>query len=135
MPNEKNNTGDRELKISRVLNAPVDLVWEVWTDREHIKNWWGATGFTTVIHKIDLKPDGEWLLTMYDPDGRHYPNKSVFREIIPRKKIEFRHSNPDFTATIEFENAGKQTHLHWHMLFDTKEEFETVVKTLRLTKA
>ncbi|HVZ98167.1 MAG TPA: SRPBCC domain-containing protein, partial [Chitinophagaceae bacterium] len=85
----------------------------------------------TIIQKMDLKEGGEWLLTMYGPDGKHYPNKSIFREIVNHKKIVFRHSNPDFTATIEFESAGRQTHLNWHMLFDTKEEFEAVVKTFR----
>lgn len=40
---EKNNPADRELIISRLLNAPIDLVWEVWTNAEHIKNWWDQT--------------------------------------------------------------------------------------------
>ena len=46
MENKKNDTKDRELFLSRTLNAPVDLVWEVWTDPKHIANWWGPNGFT-----------------------------------------------------------------------------------------
>ena len=49
MPNEKSNTADRELRISRLLNAPIELVWKVWTDPDHIKKWWGPNGFTNTI--------------------------------------------------------------------------------------
>ena len=54
MENEKNSTKDRELIISRTLNAPVELVWEVWTRPEHIVNWWGPDGFTNTISKMEV---------------------------------------------------------------------------------
>lgn len=131
MSPEKNKTSDRELRITRLLHAPVALVWKVWTDPEHIKSWWGPNGFSNTIHKMDLQPGGEWLLTMHGPDGMNYPNKSVFREIDPYKKIVFEHFNPDFTATVEFESRDEETMLNWHMLFKTKEVFDAVVKTFR----
>ena len=49
MENKKSNTQDREIAISRKLNAPVELVWELWTNPEHIANWWGPDGFTNTI--------------------------------------------------------------------------------------
>jgi uncharacterized protein YndB with AHSA1/START domain len=49
MATKENNTANREIKISRLLNAPIALVWEVWTNPEHISQWWGPDGFT--IHK------------------------------------------------------------------------------------
>jgi uncharacterized protein YndB with AHSA1/START domain len=129
---EKNNTADRELIISRLLNAPVDLVWEVWTNAEHIKNWWGPNGFTNTIHSMDLKKDGEWNLVMHGPDGTDYKNKSVFIEIVKHKKIVYEHvSGPRFLATIEFESQGDKTFLKWHMLFQSKEEFIQTVKTFK----
>ena len=131
MEKVKNNTAERELRISRVLNAPLHLVWEVWTNPEHIQHWWGPNGFTNTIHKMDVVMGGEWLLTMHGPDGKNYPNRSIFEEIIPNKKIVYRHFNPDFTATIEFESRGANTLMNWHMLFETKEMFETVVKTFK----
>lgn len=131
MEKVKNNTAEREIKISRMLSAPIELVWEVWTNPEHIIHWWGPNGFTTSIHKMDAAPGGEWLLTMHGPDGKNYPNRSIFEEIIPKKKIVFRHFNPDFTATIEFESRGSNTLMNWQMLFETKEIFETVVKTFK----
>ena len=97
-------TADRELIITRTLNAPVELVWEVWTNSDHIKNWWGPTGFSNTISKMDLKTGGEWNLVMHGPDGTDYKNKSVFKKIVKYKKIVYEHvSGPKFLATIEFE--------------------------------
>ena len=125
------STKDREIIISRTLNAPVELVWEAWTNPEHIANWWGPNGFTNTITKMDLIPGGEWLLVMHGPDGTDYKNKSIFKEIVPHKKIVFEHIAPNFIATIDFEAQGEKTHLNWHMLFETAEEFIRVVKTFK----
>ena len=127
----ENNTKDRELLLTRTLNAPIDLVWEAWTDPQHIAKWWGPNGFTNTITTMDMKPGGEWILTMHGPDGTDYKNKSIFKEVIPQKKIVFDHIAPNFTATIEFEARGEQTHLTWHMLFETTEQFIQVVKTFK----
>lgn len=130
MPIKENNTADREIKISRLFNAPISLVWEVWTTPEHLKNWWGPVGFTNTIHLMDLVEEGEWNLTMHGPDGKDYKNKSVFKEVILHKKIVYDHvSVPHFLATIEFEARGQQTFIQWHMLFDSREQFIQVVKT------
>ena len=128
----KSLTADRELIISRLLNAPVDLVWDVWTDPEHIKNWWGPDGFTNTISTMDVKKHGEWNLIMHGPDGTDYKNKSVYKEIIKNKKIVYEHlSAPKFTATIKFDAQGEKTMLTWHMLFESKEQFIQVVKTFK----
>jgi len=132
MLSEKNNTADRELIITRELNAPIELVWEVWTDPEHLAQWWGPEGFTNTISKMDMKPGGEWDLVMHGPDGTDYKNKSVFREIVKYRKIVYDHvSGPRFIATISFEERGNKTFLHWHMLFETKEQFIQTVKTFK----
>jgi len=128
MENAKSNIADRELKIERTLNAPVELVWEVFTKPEHIANWWGPNGFTNTIYTMDVRTGGEWDFVMHGPDGRDYKNRSIYEEIIPLKKIVFNHFNPSFTTTIKFEAKGDQTHLEWHMLFETAELFEAVVK-------
>jgi uncharacterized protein YndB with AHSA1/START domain len=132
MENKKNDTADRELRLSRELDAPVDLVWEVWTDPGHIAQWWGPEGFTNTISLMDVRPGGEWHLVMHGPDGTDYKNKSVFREVVPLKKIVYEHvSAPKFVATIQFEARGDQTFLTWHMLFDSAEEFIRTVKTFK----
>lgn len=132
MGNEKNSTADRELRLVRTLNAPIDLVWEVWTDPKHLAQWWGPNGFTNTITKMDVKPGGEWDLVMHGPDGTDYKNKSVFKEIVKHKKIVYEHiSAPKFVATIQFEEQGDKTLITWHMLFETREQFIEVVKTFK----
>ena len=129
---EKNNTTEREISISRLFNAPVDLVWEVWTNPDHIKNWWGPDGFTNTIQLMDVKKGGEWNFTMHGPDGTDYKNKSIFREIVKFKKLVYEHvSSPKFLATVEFESQGEKTFIKWHMLFESKEQFIQVVKTFK----
>jgi len=116
MESVRSNTQDRELFVTRKLDAPVELVWEAWTKPEHIVNWWGPNGFTNTIHMMDVRPGGEWNLVMHGPDGTDYKNKSIFREIIPFRKIVL-------------EQLADQTLLSWHMLFESAEEFVQVVKT------
>jgi len=127
----ESNTKDRELLLTRTLNAPIDLVWEAWTDPEHIAKWWGPNGFTNTITTMDIRPGGEWHLVMHGPDGTDYKNKSIFKEVIPKKKLVYQHIAPNFTATVKFEEQGETTLLTWHMLFETAEEFIHVVKTFK----
>lgn len=127
-------TENRELRISRTLNAPIEMVWEVWTNPEHIVNWWGPNGFTNTIHKMDFKEDGEWKLTMHGPDGTNYPNRSIFKEIIPFKKIVFEHFNPHFITTVLFESRGENTFMDWSGLFDSEEMLEIIVKQHKADK-
>lgn len=132
MENKKASTTDREIVISRKLNAPVELVWEVWTKPEHIAQWWGPDGFTNTITTMNMVPGGVWDLVMHGPDGTDYKNKSIFKEIILYKKIVYEHvTGPRFVATINFEDLGEQTLITWHMLFETAEEFIHTVKTFK----
>jgi uncharacterized protein YndB with AHSA1/START domain len=122
------DTANREMTITRELNAPVALVWEVWTNPDHIKNWWGPNGFTNTIHQMDLRPGGVWELTMHGPDGTNYKNKSIFREIVENERIVFEHvSAPKHLTTVTFQAEGNKTQIKWHMLFETPEEFEKVI--------
>ena len=128
----KSATANRELRITRTLNAHIDLVWEVWTKPEHISQWWGPTGFTNTIRTMDVRPGGEWELTMHGPDGTDYYNKSIFKEIIRPTRIVYEHlSGPHFVATATFTPEGDKTLLDWHMLFDSVEELERTVKVFK----
>jgi uncharacterized protein YndB with AHSA1/START domain len=121
-------TGSRELRITGVFKVPIDLMWQVWANPEHIMHWWGPDGFTNTIHKMELQQGGEWKLTMHGPDGTNYPNRSIFKEVIPFKKIMFEHFNPHFITTILFESKGNETGIDWSMLFDTADMYEIIVK-------
>ena len=129
MENQKSSTENKGLFLKRTLNAPIDLVWEAWTQPEHIANWWGPNGFTNTISKMDMRTGGEWNLVMHGPDGTDYDNKCVFREVVQNKKIVYEHINwPKFLATVEFDAQGEQTHMTWKMEFESEEEFIQVVK-------
>jgi uncharacterized protein YndB with AHSA1/START domain len=126
------SVADRELTITRLFNAPVNLVWDVWTKPEHIKNWWGPAGFYNTIFEMDVKPGGTWDFIMHGPDGTDYKNKSVFKEVIKFEKIVYDHvSSPKFRATVTFEERGNKTFLTWNMLFETPEELTKVVKVFK----
>lgn len=126
---------DREIISTRVLNAPRALVFKVWTEPEHIIQWWGPDGFTNTNKEMNVQPGGRWLFTMHGPNGIDYPNKIEYQEVIVPEKLVYIHSgddNPDdphiFHVTVTFEENGDQTILTMRMLFGTPEELDKVVK-------
>lgn len=120
---------NRQLSIIRTLNAPIDLVWEVWSNPEHIAQWWGPEGFTNTIKVMDFKEQGEWKFTMHGPDGTNYPNRSIFKEIVPYKKIVFEHFNPHFITTVLFEDRGEETLMNWTVVLDSAEILQALIKS------
>jgi uncharacterized protein YndB with AHSA1/START domain len=125
----RSNTNDRELLLTRTLNAPVKLVWEVWTKPEHLANWWGPNGFTNTISDMEVKPGGAFNLIMHGPDGTDYDNMSTYNEVVPFEKLVFEHTTyPHILFTISFEAQGDKTLLRWHMLFDSAEILADVAK-------
>jgi uncharacterized protein YndB with AHSA1/START domain len=128
-------TADREIVISRLLDAPRQLVWEAWVNPEHVVQWWGPTGFTTTIHEMDVRPGGVWRHTMHGPDGTDYPNKSVFVEVVEPERIVFSHGGgkkgapgAHFQATWTFEAQGNKTLITGRLVFATPAERDHVVK-------
>ena len=119
---------DREVVTRRVINAPRELVFEFWTNPDHIKNWWGPNGFTNTIYKMDVRPGGHWEFVMHGPDGIDYKNKSVFVEIIKPERLVFQHMKPvhKFQVTATFEGLGDRTNLTFRMLFESTAECKKV---------
>ena len=129
-----NETTNRELSITRLLNAPRELVWEVWTKPEHITNWWGPVGFTTTTREMNVKSGGVWRFMMHGPDGRDYPNKIVFIEVVKPELLVYNHTGEDetedirFHVTVNFEKQGNKTKLTMRSLFESEEELIRVIK-------
>jgi uncharacterized protein YndB with AHSA1/START domain len=134
MQNENTDTSGREQSTSLLLDAPVEVVWEVWTKSEHIKHWWGPDGFTNTIEKMQVETGGEWTFIMHGPDGTNYPNRTIFREVAKYKKIVHEHFEPNFIAIITFESRGDQTILTWYKLYETKELYKLVEKHHKTNK-
>jgi uncharacterized protein YndB with AHSA1/START domain len=124
---------DRELTVTRVFDAPRELVFEAWTNPQHLIDWWGPNGFTTTVHEMDVRPGGTWRLTMHGPDGRDYRNRVVFVEVAKPSRLVYKHepepgSEPvSFQTTVTFEPEGNQTKVTLRMLFPTAEVREMVV--------
>lgn len=78
---------ERTLVISRVFHAPRKLVWEAYTQSEHLAKWYGPRGMSARIEKNDLRPGGQWRYIMIGPDGAEYPSEGVFREVVPMERI------------------------------------------------
>lgn len=130
------SNNDNELRLVRVFDAPVKLVWEVWTDDKHIVNWWGPRGFTLTTKSKDIRPGGQWIYTMHGPDGVDYPNITTYHEVIEHSKLVYDHgANEDqdalFRVTVTFEEVNNQTVMDMIM---TLESAEAASKTQQFIK-
>lgn len=72
---------EREIVLTRVFDAPRELVFKAWTDKEHITKWFGPKGFACSTHEVDIRVDGRSRFEMRSPDGRVFPNRIVFLEV------------------------------------------------------
>ena len=134
MKAEQNLKTEKEMIFSRIVNAPRELVFDVWTIQEHVEKWWGPDGFTTTSKQFELKPEGVWLFTMHGPDGIDYPNKIVFMEIDRPAKLVYRHSDDEgvepvrFHSEVTFEEENGKTLITMHMIMETAEMLTKVVE-------
>ena len=85
------NQPSNEIRIIRVYEAPVNSVWDAWTDPNQASKWWGPRGFSITTHSKDLKPGGIWHYTMHGPDGTDYPNKAFYHEVVEHQKLVYDH--------------------------------------------
>ena len=124
----------RSIVAVREFDAPHDLVFSVWTDPEHLSQWWGPYGFTTTTHSFDMRPGGVWRFVMHGPDGRDYQNRITFEEIVPPERIVYRHGGGDdvepvqFRQTVTFEDLGGRTRITWRGDFPSAAERDRVIK-------
>jgi uncharacterized protein YndB with AHSA1/START domain len=124
----------REVVFSRLIAAPVDLVWEAWSDVRHLHEWFGPAGFSTTTQEFAFAPGGVWRFTMHGPDGTDYPNRIVFRTIEPKTRIVYANSWDlpdaplDFIGVVTFTVEGNETRLVLHMTFANDAAMQTAVE-------
>ena len=117
---ESRSSADREIMVTRVFNAPRELVFEMWINPEHLAKWFGPKGFSTTTHEMDARAGGVWRHTMRGPDGTEYPNHIVYREVVRPERVIYSHvSGPPFVMTVTFEAERNQTRLTARMVFET----------------
>jgi uncharacterized protein YndB with AHSA1/START domain/predicted enzyme related to lactoylglutathione lyase len=112
---------ERELVLTRVLEAPREVVFRAWTDAKKLPEWWGPHGMTTPVCEMDPRPGGIFKTVMRDPSGTEYPNQGVFLEVVVPERIVFTDAyepgwvpslEPFMTAVVTFEEQpGGKTKL------------------------
>lgn len=119
-----NEIPQREIFSSRILKAPIAIVYDAFANPLRLRNWWGPEGFTNTIHEFDLRPGGRWALTMHGPDKGNYENESVFKIVEPLQLVAWeRISKPLFDMEISFEKVDDtNTRISFRMIFETAEE-------------
>ena len=124
--------GDREIVVSRVLNAPRERVWKAFTTPEALAHWWGPTGFSITTDSFEFKEGGVWTFIMHGPDGRDYPNWIRFVRLVEPSRMEHDHGGDGdrvvFKASITLDDLDGRTRVTLHSTFMTKEERDLVVK-------
>ena len=119
-------TAEREIVISRVIDAPRELVFEVFTEVRHLSRWWGPEGFTTTTRAFEFRVGGEWDFVMHGPDGTDYQEWISWTEICSPKGIVLLHGesrdDPNaFQSILTFTPDGEATRIEMRTVFPTKE--------------
>jgi uncharacterized protein YndB with AHSA1/START domain len=119
---------DQVILNIRIYDAPRELVWKVWAEPEHVKQWWGPRGFTNTNKEHDFKVGGYWRFVMHGPDGKDFDNEIIFQEILPPEKLVMMHSfGPRFVMTLLLEDLGNgKTKLTYHCDFGNKATCDSV---------
>jgi uncharacterized protein YndB with AHSA1/START domain len=120
-------SADRELVLTRLINAPRANVYRAWTDPELLKQWFAPKPYTTPIVEIDVRPGGSAYFVMRGPDGKDLPNRGVYLEVVPNEKLVSTDAyvkawepseKPFMTLILTFEDEGGKTRYtarvrHW----------------------
>jgi uncharacterized protein YndB with AHSA1/START domain len=108
-----------DIRITRIIDAPRELVFQAWTDPKHVAQWWGPKGFTNSVSEWDARPNGTIRLNMHAPDGFSHPMTGVFHEVVPSERIVFTAVAEDEAGnrllealtTVTFNEQGGKTRL------------------------
>jgi uncharacterized protein YndB with AHSA1/START domain len=123
-------TADRELIVSRMIDAPRALVFAAWTDPRQVPRWWGPKGYVTTFSEMDIRQGGAYRLCMRSPEGVDRWKRGVYREIVAPERIVFTFAWEDsvdlpgneLLTIVTFEEFGAKTRLTLKQhLFETVE--------------
>jgi uncharacterized protein YndB with AHSA1/START domain len=103
------NATERELALTRVLDAPRELVFKVWTDPKHFVQWWGPHKFTNPVCELDARPGGAILIHMRGPDGTVHRMTGVYVEVVRPERLVFTSSALDQNGKALFEQRTTVT--------------------------
>ncbi|MCW2834417.1 MAG: ATPase [Nocardioides sp.] len=119
-------TADREIVITRVINAPRELVFDAFTAVRHLAQWWGPEGFTTTTRAFEFHVGEAWDFVMHGPDGTDYQEWITWTEITTPTRIAMLHgesiNDPNaFESTLTFAADGAATLIEMRTVFPSNE--------------
>jgi uncharacterized protein YndB with AHSA1/START domain len=125
---------DREIALTREIDAPRDLVFEAYSKPEHLRHWWGRIGSTLPVCEMDFRPGGAWHFVERDATGNEFGFRGEYREIVRPERIvqtfEFEgmpgHISLD---TLVFADLGGRTRLVGTSLFDSIEDRDGMLQS------
>ncbi|MGZ5869747.1 MAG: SRPBCC family protein [Croceibacterium sp.] len=120
-------SADRELMLTRLIDAPREKVYRAWTDANLLKQWFAPLPYTTPMAELDVRPGGSAFIVMRGPDGKDLPNHGVYLEVVPNQRLVSTDAytkawepseKPFMTLTLTFEDEGGKTRYtacvrHW----------------------
>jgi uncharacterized protein YndB with AHSA1/START domain len=120
----------QEIRITRVFDAPRELVWKAWTEPEQLAQWWGPPGWSTPLDSItmDVRPGGAFRLTGISEDGTEMPQDGVYREVVEPERLVFEESaennwHEGAVSVVTFTDLGDgRTEMVSHMTIHTTAE-------------
>ncbi|MFF4242975.1 SRPBCC family protein [Streptomyces sp. NPDC001822] len=131
---------DREIVISRAISASRELVFEAFTEVQHLSRWWGPDGFTTTTRAFEFRVGGAWDFVMHGPDGTDYQEWISWTEITAPERIALlhgeSHDDPNaFESVFTFAADGPETRIEMRTLFPTKELRDEAVEKYHAVEA
>jgi uncharacterized protein YndB with AHSA1/START domain len=118
---------NREVVMTRTFDAPREIVFKMWTDPNHMAQWWGPHGFTNPVCELDVRPGGAIRIDMRDSDGAVYPMTGTFREIVRPERLVF-------TAEALDQNGAAVLEVMNIVTFEEKNGKTTLTLQARVTK-
>ena len=116
---------NRTLTLERTFHAPIALVWEAWTQAEHIAHWWGPKGMKVNVLEHDFRVGGRWKYAMQTPDGKEFITEGIYSEIVEPTKIvtsaDFKPMTEGVVLEALFEEDGDQTKFTFNVIHTTEE--------------
>jgi uncharacterized protein YndB with AHSA1/START domain len=131
--NDEGATPDRVIIVRRLFAAPRTLVFQTWTDPQHLARWWGPAGFESTVLEMDVRPGGVFRLEMRGPNGNVYPCQGTYREIVEPERIVFAGPEdcghacgaglpPRAVVTVTFDDVDGKTLLTIHTRFASESD-------------
>lgn len=116
-------SGDLELQTERLMPHPRTAVWAAFTDPVRLASWWGPRGFTNRTRAIELRPGGDWQVSLVGLDGKTYENVYRFVELSGPERFVVEHrSGHWFRLTVELHEAPGGTRVTWRQTFGSRAE-------------